>query len=256
MGRTIHRFQVTDSTNSRACELAGRGAAEGEAVVADAQDKGRGRMGRIWHSPSSANLYLSVILRPTIPPGQASLLTLLAAVATAESVAEFSGLRPAIKWPNDILLNGRKTAGLLNEMRSEAGRILFVIMGFGVNLNLDEESFPAEIRGLATSLKRETGQAVSRPAFLGDLLRRLEAWYELFLSQGPAPILNAWRDWAQTRGRPVHVISSGENWTGLAVDIAEDGGLIVRTEDGRQRKIVSGDVEDAGPSSSGFSEVP
>ena len=243
MGRTIHHFQTIDSTNSKAYELAVQGAEEGEVVVAESQEKGRGRMGRPWYSPPSANLYLSVILRPKIPPHQASLLTLMAAVATAEAVREFSGLLPVIKWPNDILLDGRKAAGLLNEICSEMGRVHFVILGIGVNLNMNGKSFPREIRKMATSLKIGMGRTVSRKAFLQVLLRKLESWYELFLKEGAPPILMAWRDRAQIKGRPVQVTSSGETWTGLAVDIDSDGSLILRTGDGRTIKIVTGDVE-------------
>lgn len=199
-------------------------------------------MGRPWYSPPSSNLYLSVILRPKIPPPQASLLTLMAAVATAEAIREFSGLRPVIKWPNDILLSGRKTAGLLNEIRSDTGRVHFVILGFGVNLNMDGKSFPGEIRKVATSLKQEMGRAVSRNDFLQVLLQKLEAWYELFLKEGASPILQAWRDRAQMKGRPVRVNASGQTWTGVAVDIDSDGSLILRTADGQIKKIVAGDV--------------
>jgi BirA family biotin operon repressor/biotin-[acetyl-CoA-carboxylase] ligase len=243
MGRTIHHFQTIDSTNSKAFQLALQGAEEGEAVIAESQEKGRGRMGRPWYSPPSSNLYLSVILRPKIPPQQASLLTLMAAVATAEAVREFSGLLPLIKWPNDILLRGRKVAGLLNEIHSGMGRVHFVILGLGVNLNMDGKLFPREIRNVATSLKKEMGRAVSRKAFLQVLLQKLEAWYELFLKEGPPPVLKAWRDRAQIKGRPVKVTSSGETLTGLAVDIDSDGSLILRMEDGRQKRIVTGDVE-------------
>jgi len=243
MGRTIHHFQTIDSTNSKAFQLALQGAEEGDVVIAESQEKGRGRMGRSWYSPPSSNLYLSVILRPKIPPQQAPLLTLMAAVATAEAIREFSGLRPLIKWPNDILIRDRKVAGLLHEMQSGMDRIHFVILGLGVNLNMDETSFPPEIRNIATSLKKEMGRAVSRTAFLQVLLQTLEAWYELFLEMGAPPILKAWRDGAQIKGRPIRVFSSGETLTGLAVDIDSDGSLILRTEDGRQQKIVSGDVE-------------
>jgi len=243
MGRTIHHFQTIDSTNSKAYQLALHGAEEGEVVVAESQEKGRGRLGRSWYSPPSLNLYLSVILRPKIPPHQASLLTLMAAVATADAVQEISGLLPLIKWPNDILLGGRKVAGLLNEIHSGMDRVHFVILGIGVNLNMDGKLFSKEIRKVATSLKKETGRAVSRKAFLQVLLQKLEAWYEIFLKEGALPVLKAWRDRAQIKGRPVRVTSSGETLTGIAVDIDSDGNLILKTEDGQQKRIVTGDVE-------------
>jgi BirA family biotin operon repressor/biotin-[acetyl-CoA-carboxylase] ligase len=242
LGGMIHYFETVDSTNSKAYELALGGAKEGELVISESQEKGRGRLGRHWFSPPFVNLYLSVILRPDIPPQQASLITLMAAVATADAIRKFTGLVPLIKWPNDILLRGRKVAGLLNEIHSEVDRIHFIILGLGVNLNVDEEMFPKEVRALATSLKRETGQTVSRKAFLQLLLQELEEWYALFMKEGAATILRAWRDRAQIKGRRVKVRSFGETLVGVAVGIDSDGALILETLGGR-RKVVAGDIE-------------
>jgi BirA family biotin operon repressor/biotin-[acetyl-CoA-carboxylase] ligase len=232
-----------DSTNSMAYQLALQGAEEGEIVVAESQKKGRGRLGRKWYSPPLTNLYLSVILRPAIPPQQASLITLMAAVATAGAIHKFSGLHPMIKWPNDILLKNRKVAGLLNEIHSETDRIHFVILGVGVNLNMDEKTFSKEIRNLATSLKRELGQSVSRKAFLQTLLEELEIWYETFLREGASPILKAWREKAQIQGRPVKVTSFGEVLSGTAIDVDSDGALVLETKEGERKRVVAGDVE-------------
>jgi BirA family biotin operon repressor/biotin-[acetyl-CoA-carboxylase] ligase len=170
MGKKIHYFNTIDSTNSTAYQLALKGAKEGEVVIAESQEKGRGRLGRQWVSPPFLNLYLSVILRPKIPPHQASLITLMAAVATADAIEQYSGLTPSIKWPNDLLLRKRKVAGLLNEIHSETDRIHFVILGMGVNLNMDAKEFPKDIRTQATSLKAEKGRPVSRKAFAALLL--------------------------------------------------------------------------------------
>ncbi len=183
IGKTMHYFRTVDSTNVQAYQLALRGAGEGEIVVAESQEKGRGRLGRHWFSPAFRNLYLSVILRPKIPPHQAPLITLMAAVAAAEAIEKTSGLRPMIKWPNDLLIKGRKLAGLLNEIHSETDRVHFVILGIGVNLNTDERAFSKEIREFATSLKRETGKTVSRKVFLQHLLQTLEKWYDVFNKQ-------------------------------------------------------------------------
>ena len=243
MGSRIHHLHAVDSTNAIAYQLALQGAEEGEIVVAESQKQGRGRLGRKWFSPPLSNLYLSVILRPEIPPQQASLMTLMAAVATAGAIHKFSGLQPMIKWPNDILLKNRKVAGLLNEIHSETDRIHFVILGIGVNLNMDEKMFPKEIRSLATSLKREMGQSVSRKAFLQTLLEELERWYETFLKEGAAPILKAWRDKAQIQGRPVRVISFGEVLSGTAIDVDNDGALILETKEGERKRVVAGDIE-------------
>jgi BirA family biotin operon repressor/biotin-[acetyl-CoA-carboxylase] ligase len=243
IGKTIHYFRTVDSTNAQAYQLALRGAGEGEIVVAESQEKGRGRLGRRWFSPPFRNLYLSVILRPKIPPHQASLITLMAAVATAEAIEKTSGLHPMMKWPNDLLMSGRKLAGLLNEIHSETDRVHFVILGIGVNLNTDERGFSKEIRDIATSLKRETGKAVSRKVFLQHLLQTLEKWYDVFNKQGGFPILQAWRNWAQIEGKQVKITSFGESLTGKAVDVDSDGALILETAKGQRKRIVAGDVE-------------
>ena len=243
IGKTIHYFRTVDSTNAQAYQLALRGAGEGEIVIAESQEKGRGRLGRHWFSPPFRNLYLSVILRPKMPPHQAPLITLMAAVATAEAIEKTSGLHPMMKWPNDLLMKGRKLAGLLNEIHSETDRIHFVILGIGVNLNTDERTFSKEIRTFATSLKRETGKTVSRKIFLQHLLQALEKWYDVFHRQGGSPILQAWRNWAQVGGRQVRITSFGEQITGKAVDVDSDGALILETAKGQRKRIVAGDVE-------------
>ena len=243
MGKTIHYFPTVDSTNSKAYELALNGAEEGEVVIAESQEKGRGRLGRNWFSPPFLNLYLSIILRPKIPPHQAPLITLMAAVATADAIRKFSGLAPSIKWPNDILLRNRKIAGLLNEIHSEMDRIHFVILGIGINLNMDAKMFLKEIRNGATSLKRETGEMISRKDFIQKLLQELEDWYTIFLKEGSTPVLEAWRKWAQIKGKPVKVTSFGETLVGVAVDIDSDGALILETKNGERKRVVAGDVE-------------
>ncbi len=243
IGKRIHHFQTLDSTNSKAYELALNGAEEGEVVIAESQEKGKGRLGRQWFSPPFLNIYVSLILRPKIPPHRASLVTLMAAVATAEAIRNFSGLLPLIKWPNDILLRDRKVAGLLNEIQSEVDRIHFVILGIGVNLNMDEKMFSKEIRNVATSLKIETGQAVSRKDFLQSLFLELESWYAMFLKEGSAVILKAWRDRAHIKGKQVKVTSFGETLVGRAIDVDSDGALLLEIEDGTQKRVVAGDVE-------------
>lgn len=244
LGKEIHYFPSLNSTNTKAYELALKGAEEGELVIAESQEKGKGRLGRSWFSPPNLNLYLSVILRPPIPPHQAPLITLMAAVATAEAIRNYPGLRPMIKWPNDILLKGRKVAGLLNEIQSEMDRVHFVILGIGVNLNVEEKMFPKEIRSIATSVKKEMGQAISRKMFLAFLLQELEKWYTLFLKQGGrSAILKAWRKWAQIKGKQVRMTSFGETITGRAIDVDSEGALIIETRYGERKRVVAGDIE-------------
>jgi BirA family biotin operon repressor/biotin-[acetyl-CoA-carboxylase] ligase len=223
--------------------LALNGAGEGEVVIAESQEKGRGRLGRQWFSPPFLNLYLSVILRPNLSPHQASLITLMAAVATADAIQKFSRLLPLIKWPNDILLRDRKVAGLLNEIHSEMDRIHFVILGMGINLNVDEKMFSKEIASVATSLKIETGQTISRKAFLRSLLQELENWYTIFMKQGSTVILEAWKDRARIKGRRIKVTSFGETLVGMGVDVDSEGALILEMTDGKRKRVVAGDVE-------------
>jgi BirA family biotin operon repressor/biotin-[acetyl-CoA-carboxylase] ligase len=243
VGKAIRHFHTLDSTNSKAYQLALNGAEEGEVVISESQEKGRGRLGREWFSPPFLNLYLSVILRPKISPHQASLITLMAAVATADAIQKFSGLFPLIKWPNDILLRGRKVAGLLNEIHSEMDRIHFVILGIGVNLNTEEKMFSKEIRAGATSLKVEMGQTISRKVFLQSLLQELEKWYTILKKEGNGVILKAWRDRAHIKGRRVKVTSFGETWVGRAIDVDSDGALILETAGGKRKRVVAGDVQ-------------
>ena len=243
MGKVIHYFRTIDSTNGEAYRLALNGASEGEIVIAESQEKGRGRLGRHWVSPPFVNLYLSVILQPPIAPSQASLMTLMAAVAVTEGIEAYSGLQAIIKWPNDILLKNRKVAGLLNEIHSEMDRIHFVILGIGVNLNMEGAMFPKEIRSAATSLKQETGQPVSRKEVVQCVLSALEKWYDTFLKEGGDRILEAWKDRAQIKGKPVRVTSFGETLMGRAVDIDSEGRLIIETKGGEQKRVVAGDIE-------------
>ncbi len=243
MGKIIHYFTEIDSTNSKAYQLAVEGAGEGEVVVAESQSQGRGRLGRQWFSPPYLNLYLSVILRPQIPPHKASILTLMASVATAEAIQSSSSLKPSIKWPNDLILGDRKVAGLLNEINSEADQVHFIILGIGVNLNIEAKMFPKEIRKKATSLRIERGEPISRKEFFQILLQKLESWYSIFSDKGDLAILKAWREWANLKGRLVKVTSFGNAITGKAIDIDSDGALILETSDGKQRRILAGDVE-------------
>ena len=243
MGKTIHYFDTLDSTNAKAYQLALEGAEEGEVVISERQERGKGRLGRQWFSPPFLNLYLSVILRPNISPHQASLITLMAAVATADAIREFSGLLPLIKWPNDILLRDRKVAGLLNEIRSEIDRIHFVILGVGVNLNSDESMFSKEIRAVATSLRIEMGQTISRKVFLRVFLQELERWYSIFINEGSSAILQAWRSRAHIKGRRVKITSFGETLSGTAINVDSEGALILETADGERKRVVAGDVE-------------
>lgn len=242
VGRELLCLQETDSTNARAHELGEAGAVEGMVVIADQQSAGKGRLGRCWTSPGGVNLYASVLLRPQLPPRCAPQLTFVSAVAVARAVAAISGLPAVVKWPNDVLLGGRKVAGLLNEMSAETERIHYVILGIGVNLNMTAEQFPDDLRYPATSVATETGVAVSRLAFTRTLLRQLDELYQLYLDQGIEPILKLWQALFPLQGGRASVDLQGTLLCGRVEGLDADGALLLRLDDGRLERILAGDV--------------
>lgn len=242
IGCRLVSVATTVSTNSDAFRLAENGAQEGTVVLADCQSGGKGRLGRRWESPAGVNLYCSVILRPDLLPYEASQLTFLSAVAVANAIEGVSGLSPAIKWPNDLLLHGRKVAGLLNEMSAETDRVGFVILGIGVNLNMAKAQFPQDLRFPATSLMLETGSPVSRTAFAVRLFRELAAGYERFRQDGFAAVREEWSRRCNAFGREVSVDMGNSTLRGPFAGIDQDGALLLRRPDGTTERILSGDV--------------
>jgi BirA family biotin operon repressor/biotin-[acetyl-CoA-carboxylase] ligase len=239
LGRALQCFPTLDSTNSTARELAATGAADGTVVIADAQRRGRGRLGRSWESPPGSNLYLSALLRCDLPVERLSQISLLAGVAVCETVREWC---PAdIKWPNDVLAGGRKVAGILAELEGIGPRRA-VILGIGVNLNAALEDFPPELRDKVGSLRLAGGCEVDRAGFAGRLLNNLEVRYEQWRRDGFAPIAAAWRDLAPMIGRHIRVQELGAIVEGTAIDIADDGALRLRLADGSEHRVVVGDV--------------
>lgn len=243
MGRQMELLATCPSTNDRAAELARQGAPEGTLVVADAQTGGRGRLGRTWHSPAGANLYLSLLLRPTRPPADVPPLTLLAGAALAGAVAALGG-EPRLKWPNDVLLRGpegwRKTAGILTEMASERDRVRHVVVGIGVNVNLT--ALPAELSDRATSLRLALGRTIARDALLAELLNLFEPLYDAFDRDGPAVAVRAWRPYAAFGLRCR--IDAGDRPAFEAVlrDVDDVGNLIVEDDSGTRTRVLAGDV--------------
>jgi BirA family biotin operon repressor/biotin-[acetyl-CoA-carboxylase] ligase len=209
-------------------------------VIAEAQTAGRGRRGRTWVSPPRRNVYLSVVLRPELPPGRASELTLVASVALCDALRQ-AGVEAGIKWPNDVLASGKKIGGILTELAAEPDRVSWVAIGIGVNVNAREEDFPAELRGEATSVLIERGQAAPRALFAAALLASLERWIDRHAAEGFEVIREAWRERNVTLGREVVVRTDGREIAGLAEDLDHGGALLVRTRAGVER-IVAGDV--------------
>ncbi len=242
IGAEILYFDELDSTNVRARELGDAGAVDGTVVIADRQTAGKGRMGRQWVSPPGVNLYASVLLRPPILPWQAPQLTFLSAVAVARAIEETSGRFPRVKWPNDVLLEGKKVAGLLNEMNAETEGIRYVVLGIGVNLNMGDDQFPADLRYPATSLRIETGAPVSRLAFVRALLRHLDALYQTCLAEGFSPVIAAWEGFCDLVGQTVEVDFQERVAQGVVEGLDSDGALLLRLADGTLERVLAGDV--------------
>lgn len=242
IGQQIVCLEEVGSTNQEAFRLAEAGAAEGTVVLAERQTAGKGRLGRQWVSPGGVNLYLSVVLRPELPPYEAPQLTFLSAVALARAIEALTGLRPAIKWPNDLLVDGCKVAGLLNEMSAETDRVAFVILGIGVNLNMTADQFPDGLRTPAISLSLASGRPVLRVPFATCLLANLDEEYARFCAEGFGPVRDEWSRRCNAFGRQVAVTMGGQALQGPFVGIDHDGALLLRLPDGRVERIMSGDV--------------
>jgi BirA family transcriptional regulator, biotin operon repressor / biotin---[acetyl-CoA-carboxylase] ligase len=242
LGHTLHYLPEIDSTNRLAVKLAAEGAAEGEIILADCQSRGKGRLGRIWFSPPASNLYLSIILRPHLAPTDAPQLTLTSAVALAETVESFLGYAPAIKWPNDILVNNKKLAGILTESSTDRERLHFVVVGIGVNLNLPVELLPVDIRDSATSLLILNRQRVDRSDFAGELIQSLDRCYGELEQKGFPYIAGRWESFFKLKGRKVKVEMGDRQLSGIARGIDRDGALIVERIDGALERILAGDV--------------
>ena len=244
MGRYLICLDETASTNANAFRLAEEGAAEGTVVIADAQSGGKGRLGRVWSSPPGVNLYCSIVLRPSVKPYEAPQLTFLSAVAVARSIEQVTGLKPEIKWPNDVLIGGKKVAGLLNEMSAETDGINFVILGIGVNLNMSTGQFPPDLRSPATSLLIEAGHPVGRVRFVTQLLSELDMLYTQFLTHGFLQVREEWQQRCNAHGREVVVSNGGADVVkGMFGGIDGDGAMLVRLADGSVERILSGDVK-------------
>jgi BirA family biotin operon repressor/biotin-[acetyl-CoA-carboxylase] ligase len=239
MGRVLHIFPELDSTNITARDMAAAGAADGTAVIAEAQRRGRGRLGRSWASPAGKNLYLSVLVRGDVPLEHVAQLSLLSGVAACETVRQWC--RAEIKWPNDVLIDGRKVVGILAELHG-SGAERTVVLGIGVNLNATLDDFPEELRDKAGSVSLATGAAVDRAHFAGRLLNALETRYEQWSREGFAPIAAAWRSLTPLIGREIRVQEPGALVEGTVIDIDDEGALRLRLADGAEHRVLAGDV--------------
>jgi BirA family biotin operon repressor/biotin-[acetyl-CoA-carboxylase] ligase len=241
IGRDIHVFQETSSTNDVVDRLARDGVAQGAVVFAESQTKGRGRLGRKWISPAGKGLWFSILLRPELRPQDATQLTIIAATALARAFREYE-LTPRIKWPNDILIGERKLAGVLTELAAEIDRIRYVILGIGINVNTIASDFPPEVRAVATSLRIETGVEVRRAELAASILRELDFDYDRLCQGEFASIADEWGRQSATLGQRVTIRVGDRTVHGHAEALDDSGALLLRTAHGHLERIVGGDV--------------
>jgi BirA family biotin operon repressor/biotin-[acetyl-CoA-carboxylase] ligase len=242
VGRDIRVFEETTSTNDIIEKLARDGVREGAVVFAESQTRGRGRLGRQWLSPLHRGLWFSVLLRPRLRPQETTRLTVASATALRRAIHAQTGLVVAIKWPNDILVGGRKAAGILTELSAELDQVKHIILGIGVDVNLEEKEFPPALRRTATSLRAELGRTVSRPELAVRILRELDADYSRIVSGEFAAVADEWEEHCETLGREVVIKTGDRRVRGRAESLGEDGALLLRTEHGLVERIVGGDV--------------
>jgi BirA family biotin operon repressor/biotin-[acetyl-CoA-carboxylase] ligase len=243
-GKHFYHFFRIDSTNRIALQLGHEGEPHGAVVLAEEQTAGRGRAGRVWHSERASGIYMTVLLRPEISPTDAPLLTLLAGLAARDAIAEQTGITPDLRWPNDLLLNGKKLGGILTEMYAEPERVQFVIIGIGLNVN--HARMPEKLEEIATSLRIESGRSHSRLELAVKVLGKLENYYNQFLKDGPQAILERFAEVSTfARGKRVRIANARETFTGTTAGLAPNGLLRVKREDGRTETVISGDVAEA-----------
>ena len=241
LGKNLMVYDVTDSTNTR-LKLAGeQGAPNGSVAVANAQEAGKGRLGRHWETPKGSALAFSLLLRPQIQPENASMLTLVAALAVSRAIDEYAGIKTQIKWPNDIIINGKKLVGILTEMSTQIDYINHVTIGVGINVNLTE--FPEEIRETATSLRLECGHVVKRAPLIAAVMKRFEQNYTVFLEHGDlSGLKERYSELLVNKDREVRILGAKEQYNAYALGINQTGELIVRKEDGTEEAVYAGEV--------------
>ncbi|MDA8106336.1 MAG: biotin--[acetyl-CoA-carboxylase] ligase [Nitrospiraceae bacterium] len=236
-------FESVDSTNERALALASSEVPpHGTVIIADAQSSGRGRLGRKWFSPPGRNIYMSALLKPEIGLRDATLLTIVGALAGVVALRNKTGLDLRIKWPNDLMVNNKKIGGILTEIRSDPEKINLAVIGIGVNVNSEVVDFPEELSGIVTSARTEAGRMFSRVGIIIEILRELERWYKTLTNEGRRPLLEEWKSRSSTIGKKVRIVLGNEILSGVAETIDDNGMLILRTGSGGKRRISSGDV--------------
>jgi BirA family biotin operon repressor/biotin-[acetyl-CoA-carboxylase] ligase len=241
IGKTIHHFSEITSTNDLAKEMATMGAREGTVILAETQTRGKGRLGRKWASPRGG-IWLSTILRPKLSAKDTPKLTLMTSLAVAKTINQLFNLKTEVKWPNDVLINTKKVCGILTEAETRGGTTNFVVVGIGINANVELSSLPKQVRENATSLRHELKREIDREQFLRVLLGKMEHYYAMLAKGRFSQVLEEWKSLCGFLGSYVEVTSGEEKIEGWAIDVDINGALTMRLQDGTLRKVLSGDV--------------
>jgi len=242
IGHPLHYYEEIGSTNDEAFRLGMAGAPEGSVLIAQSQSAGKGRMQRVWHSPSGANIYTSIILRPMFEPSRAPQISITAGVAVAETLNVYCPGKVWLKWPNDVLIGTKKVCGILAQMKISSNAVDFVVVGIGINVNLHYQEFPQDIQEIATSLAIETGREISRLELIISLYENMAKWYRELSGNGFIPVKEKWLSLSSMMDKPVSVVFREEVVSGIAVGLDDDGSLILLTAENKKMKISAGDT--------------
>lgn len=248
IGRNIYYKEEVDSTNTSAKELSAKGVKNGSVIVANYQKKGKGRNGKIWTSPCGCNVYMSILLKPKFSPEVAQGMTIIAAVSVADAIASVTTLKPQIKWPNDILVNSKKVSGILTEMSTQNMTIEHIIVGIGINVNLEEKDMENNIKDIATSLLIESKNMshsngpVDRNRLITAILNKFDKYYEMFLSTGLSSVLQYYQKYFTLIGKEIEMNIENRRVKGRVVGIDSKGALLLKTGENELEKVVSGEI--------------
>ncbi|MEJ8544831.1 biotin--[acetyl-CoA-carboxylase] ligase [Brevibacillus borstelensis] len=243
IGQHVLAYDTVLSTQPLAHEAAAKGAPEGTLVIAEQQTGGKGRLGRPWHSPKGTGIWMSLIIRPEIPLPKTPQMTLLAAVALAKTMWEETGVEIKIKWPNDIFIGDKKVSGVLTELNAESDRVNYLVIGMGINANLEQKDIPPELSSIATSLRIEAGKPIKRVAFIRRFCENFEREYDHYLQEGFERVKAEWEQHSYTIGKWITVSTIQQTLEGRAIGLDEEGVLILEDASGKRHKVYSADVD-------------
>lgn len=243
LGHKVYHFDSIDSTNNMGKKLAAEGAREGTVIIAEEQTIGRGRLGRQWVSPKGTGIWMSIVLRPDIGPTEAPKITQITAAAVTLAIRKLTECEAGIKWPNDIIIQKKKVCGVLTEMSAELNSVNYIIVGMGINVNIDQNDFPTDIRNIATSIKSCTGKKVSRKMLVKEILKEFEKLYIDFIqTKNIKKSVAICKKYSVTLGNKVRIIDKTKELIAEAVDLTQDGELIIKNQTGEIQKVLSGEV--------------